>query len=414
MTQENLTQPARTCPHGQTVVGFEDADPFGFFAALQEMGSPVWDPTAKAWLIHDYDQCLASERDESRFANAYVFADPIVTEIKGGGANITLSRDAEHMKLRRFHFKLLSAAMVETYRQPHVTSVIDAVLDRLAGRDTADLAADYAAQIPPRVICSLLGMPIDDDAMVEEILARNVDIVNFIASGYRDEKLRDIALQASHRLNEMLLPWIVERKNNPADDFISRVWKEAPAFDIDLDEAGALGLCRELFFAGSDTTVHGIANALYLILKDPDLLRAAREDESGEIIERIVEEALRLYAVVQFRHRICLADTEVGDTLVRKGDVIILLHAAANRSPDKYACPGAADMHRDNPSEHLTFAKGTRSCVGAQLARVEMREAVCRLIDRFPNVCMDATGEAPYFRGLYMRSMGPLHVRMTP
>ena len=71
-------------------------------------------------------------------------------------------------------------------------------------------------------------------------------------------------------------------------------------------------------------------------------------------------------------------------------------------------------MHRDNPSEHLTFAKGTRSCVGAQLARVEMREAVCRLIDRFPNVCMDATGEAPYFRGLYMRSMGPLHVRMTP
>lgn len=414
MTQNTITEPVRSCPQGQSVIGFEDTDPFGFYAALHKMGSPVWDETAKAWLIHDYEQCLSSERDESRFANAYVFADPIVSEIKGGGANITLSRDAEHMKLRRFHFKLLSAAMVETYRQPHIISVIDAMLDRLEGQKTADLAADFAAQIPPRVICSLLGMPVDDDAMVEEILARNVDIVSFIASGYRDERLRDIALQASHRLNEMLRPWIVERKNKPADDFISRVWKEAAVFGIDLDEAGALGLCRELFFAGSDTTVHGIANALYLVLNNPTLMKRAREDSSGETIERIVEEALRLFAVVQFRHRVCLEDTEVGDTLIRKGEVIILLHAAANRSPGRYACPNGVDMQQPSPAEHLTFARGTRSCVGAHLARVEMREAVQRLLERFPNVCMDATKEAPYFRGLYMRSMGPLPVQLTP
>src|SRR5690606_27898063 len=125
-------------------------------------------------------------------------------------------------------------------------------------------------------------------------------IVAFIASGYRDMALRDKALAGSRRLNEMLLPYIRARRDNPADDFISRVWQEAPAFGIELDEAGALGICRELFFAGSDTTVHGIANALYLVLADPKFMAAARQDPETALAA-VVEESLRLMSVVQFR-----------------------------------------------------------------------------------------------------------------
>ena len=408
MTQER----PRTCPMGESVVGFTDRDPFGFYERLREAGSPTWDEQAKAWLVHDFEQCLAAERDESRFANAYVFADDTVKEIKGGGANITLSRDGDHVKLRRFHFKLLSAANIESYRQNHIAPVLAASLDRLDGKETAELAADYAAIIPARVICSLLGMPTDDDALVAEILACNDAIVAFIASGYRDMELKVKALAASHRLNEMLLPFIRARREHPADDFISRVWQEAPDFGIDLDEPGALGICRELFFAGSDTTVHGIASALYLVLSDPKIMAAARDSETA--LAAVVEESLRLMNVVQFRHRFCMQDTEVGDTTVKKGEMIILLHAAANRDPERFPCPAEVDLERPEPTGHLAFARGTRSCVGSSLARTEMMEATRQIIERFPHLHLDPSAEPPSFRGLYMRSMGPLNVILGP
>lgn len=402
----------RTCPIGESVVGFADKDPFDFYERLRQAGSPTWDETARAWLVHDFGQCVIAERNEAHFANAYVFADAIVKEIKGGGANITLSRDDDHVKLRRFHFKLLSAANIESYRNNHIQPVLAAALARLDGRDHADLSAEYAAIIPARVICSLLGMPIDDDAMVSEILACNDAIVAFIGSGYRDMVLRDKALAGSRRLNEMLLPYIKARREQRADDFISRVWNEAADFGIELDEAGALGICRELFFAGSDTTVHGIANALFLVLNDAEVMDRVRADRDAALAA-LVEESLRLMNVVQFRHRFCMVDTEVGDVTVKKGEMIILLHAAANRDPDLFACPADVNLDRPEPQAHLAFARGTRSCVGSALARTEMAEAVSQIIDRFPRLRLDPAADAPSFRGLYMRSMGPLKVLLT-
>ena len=404
--------PVRSCPAGESIIGFADKDPFAFYERVRELGSPVWDEEAGAWLILDFDQCAAAERDESRFANAYVFADDVVKAIKGGGANITLSRDDAHRHLRRFHLKLLSPASVERFREPHVQKIIARAADRLNGCDKADLAQDYAAQIPPRVICSLLGMPFDDDAMMERILFLNEEIINFIASGYRDFDLRERALAASTELNEMLRPYILARREDPQDDFISRVWTEAADAGIDLDLDGALGLCRELYFAGSDTTVHGIANALYLLLVDPEKMEKVRADR-GKALAALVEESLRLFNVVQFRHRFCMEDTQVGDVTVKKGEMIILVHAAANRDPSKYECPHTADLDRKAPTDHLAFAKGTRSCVGSQLARVEMREAINALLDRFSSISLDPDAPQPYFRALYMRSMGPLNVRLA-
>jgi cytochrome P450 len=403
----------RTCPAGETIVGFADRDPFPFYERIREQGSPIWDPTAKSWLVLDYDQCAAAERDERNFANAYIFADDLLKEIKGGGANITISQDDEHDRLRKFHLKLLSPGSVERFRGSHVKPIIDMVTKRLAGRDRADLAEDFAAQIPPRVICSLLGMPYDDDDMMARILFLNEEIVNFIASGYSDPALRDRALAASRELNEMLLPYVRARRDDPRDDFISRVWQEAPAAGIDLDEAGALGLCRELYFAGSDTTVHGIANALYLLLTDDEVMARVRADR-GKPLAALVEESLRLFNVVQFRHRFCMRETQIGDVTVKKGETIIIVHAAANRDAARYACPANVDLERRSPTDHLAFGRGTRSCVGSQLARVEMRDTVSSLLDAFGSITLDpAAVPTPHFRLLYMRSMGPLQVKLA-
>lgn len=411
MTASTDTARLRICPADETIDGFDDRDPFPFYEQIRAVGSPLWDARAKAWLVLDFDQCAAVQRDESIFANAYIMADEVVRQIKGGGANITLSRDAEHDRLRRFHLKLLSPASVARFRIAHIGPIVDFVADRIGQGGRAELFADYAAQIPPRVICSLLGMPFDDDAMMARILVLNEEIVQFIASGYRDEERRDRALAASAELNAMLLPYVRARRDNPSDDFISRVWQEAPAAGIAMDEDAALGLCRELYFAGSDTTVHGIANALYLLLADPALMAQIRSDRDKPLAA-LIEESLRLFNVVQYRHRICMADTRIGNTPIAKGEVVILVHAAANRDPAKYDGPADVDLHRRTPTDHLAFGKGSRSCVGSQLARVEMRVAIEALLDRFDALALDRDAPPPRFQALYMRSMAPLHVRL--
>ncbi len=392
-----------------SLLDFADKDPFPFYEALRAQGSPQWDEKAKGWLILDYGQCCECERDESRFGNAYVHADATLKEIKGGGANVTLSQEPEHMALRKFHLKLLSPSSVERYRTGHIVPVIESLLARVEGRGRFDLCAEIGDQVPPRVICSLLGMPYEDDEAMARILQLNGCIVDYIASGYRDPGLRDSALAASKELNATLLPYVQARRAEPHDDFISRVWQQAPEAGLDLDDAGVLGLCRELYFAGSDTTVHGIANLFFLLLTD-EALFARVKAERGKALAHAIEESLRLLNVVQFRHRICVADTKVGDREIKVGDAIFLVHAAANRDPSNYPHPAKVDLERKAPSDHLAFGKGTRACVGAQLARVEMFEVASRLLDRFPEMRLDPDAPPPSFASLFIRSMRPLHI----
>lgn len=279
-----------------------DTDSFAFYDLLRKGdGSPVWDETAQGWLIYDYDNVVAAQRDESVFGNAYVNADETIRAIKGGGANVTLSQGKEHDLLRRFHLKLLTPSNVERYRVSHVVPIITQQLDRIQNEHRVDAAADIADRIPPRVICSMLGIPADDDYAMQRLLDLNNEIVALITSGYRDPALRDRALAASAELNEVLRPFIRHRREEPGDDFISRVWLEAPGAGIDLDEDAALGLCRELYFAGSDTTVNGIANAVYMMLSRPGVLEAVRADRN-KAVAGLIEESLRLIGVVYQRH----------------------------------------------------------------------------------------------------------------
>lgn len=404
-----MTQPVVT---GQTCPQMRAApDPFAFFDDLHATGGgkPRWDDSVQGWLIYDHDQVAASQRDESRFANAYVHASETLKTIKGGGANITLSQGDEHTRLRRFHLKLLSPSNVERYRVNHVVPAVTAAFDRIAGERAIDASTALADFVPPRVICGMLGMPSDDHAAMERLLVLNHEIVSLIADGYRSEAQRDRALAASAELNDVLLPYVRLRREQPADDFLSRVWQEAPDFGIDLDEEGALGLCRELYFAGSDTTVYGISNILWTLFSRPAVLDAVRADR-GKPLNVLIEEGMRLLDVVMFRHRICVADTEVAGVPIRAGDTVFLLNAAANRDPSRYTCPAEVDLERRSPTDHLAFGRGTRSCVGAQLARAEMREVVSQLLDRFPEARLDPAAPPPTFEGFFMRSMRPVRL----
>ncbi len=388
-----------------------DRDPFPHYEVMRSNGPVVWDPSMNAWLILDFKLCRFVElHEEDRFRTMYADADPMLVEIKGGKSNITVTQGEQHQRLRRFHMSLLSFKALESYKQNIVMPIIEHSVSRVADRPgKADLAADFGDHIPPRVICALLGMPWRDDALIGRTLHLHEEIMLWIGRGYRDPDSVARARAASRAINDLLLPYIRERRVRPQDDFISRVWLQAPREYGELTEEDALAICRELYLGGADTTVHGIANSLYLLLWNPEARRAVADDPAK--IGNLIEEAQRLYGSPQYRYRRANADCELGGMQVRKDDVLVLMHGAANRDPGHFgACPSAVNLSRDRPGDHLTFNYGPRSCVGAGLARMEMSEALTTILDRLPDVTPDAGAEQPRFAGLFMRSFRPLNV----
>ena len=393
-----------------SILSIADKGPFEYYDHLREQTeSPVWDEQAKAWLVLDYAQCVDIEASEDIFGNAYMSADPVLFELKGGQANVTVSQGEQHERLRKFHLALLSAKAVKEYAVNHIEPVVKYVLAQFAARGRADLRAEFAEQVVPRVILSLMNMPWQDDVLVKRILELNEAIVAFIGNNYRGEDKKQLALAASHELNAMLRPYVRARRENPGDDFISRVWLEAPTEYGELSEDDAIAICRELYFAASDTTIHGSSNALYLLLTDERVREQVYADREQNV-RALIEESLRLYSVVQMRHRIAREDTSLAGKSIKRGDMLLLVHAAANRDPAQYECPHSAQLGRPRAAAHMAFGRGPRSCIGAQLARNEMICMINAVLDQLPNLRLDPNAQQPVFSGFYMRSFKPLQV----
>jgi cytochrome P450 len=140
-------------------------------------------------------------------------------------------------------------------------------------------------------------------------------------------------------------------------------------------------------------------------------MRAAVAQDRDKI-PNVIEEAQRLYGSPQWRYRRANQDCDLGGVTVKKDQMIILLHGAANRDPQRFGdCPATPDLARPRLRDHLAFNYGPRSCVGMGLARMEMRDALNGVLDRLPNVRPDPTAEQPRYANLFMRSFRPLHVR---
>jgi cytochrome P450 len=399
---------APRCPHSLLTV--EGVDPFGFYEELRSHGDILWDDGMRAWIVLDYETCKLIESDEARFPNAYSKPNPVHDEIKGGRTNITIMQGSEHRSIRHFHMRFLSPSAVRDYQVEFVAPILDFLIGRILEKGRADLAADLASQLPPMLTVALFNMPWQDEDLVREVLDLNQAIMAWTGMrGTGDPEFERKAKAASARLNALLLPYIARSRATPGQDLISRVLADGPEHYRALSDEEVLPICRELLLAGSDTTIHGIANTLYLILTEPQV-RAALDHDLDGALPATIEEALRIYGSVHFQSRYAREDCVVGGVAIRKDDAIILQHAAANRDPETYDCPHEIDLNRSPASKHLAFGIGPRLCPGAGLARTEMRDAVKAVLTRLPKVRLDASAEPPRFEGLFVRSWRPINV----
>lgn len=391
-----------------------DSDPHPLFDRLRSEHAISWDEGLGGWIVLSYDLCRYVLVNEQLFRHPYADADETLVRIKGGRRNLVVLQGAEHERMRRYVLQLFSPRNVELYTQHHIVPVTRYLIDRFSPRGSAELYAQFTSQLPSRVLMSLFGMDAADDEFLQHALHLHDIIMAWAGSRhYSGEEQTRQALAASDELNSILLPYLRKRRDQPTNDLVSRLWAEAPALLEDATEEDMLATCRELYLGGSDTTVHALSNAIYVLLTEPAIATAVKADRD-RALSTFIDEVLRVWGSVQYRYRIANQDIEVGGIAVRKDQVIFTINAAGNRDPAHYPHATAIDIARNKSRDHLAFNAGPRACVGMALARAEMRVALEALLDRLPDLKLDPHAAPPRFLGLFTRSFRPLHVVFTP
>jgi cytochrome P450 len=312
----------------------------------------------------------------------------------------------------RWFVHRFSYSLVDQWRETLLRPILDHLLDSVVSSGKIEFVSDYSDRFSVRVIAAFMGLPYEDDDWIRRckyLLDCKQQYIDTISLG-GDEEVTRTALAAVEEMNELLLPFIHAAKDREPkeDDIMALLWAEGPTIMPEWGLADMQAWVATTFFAGTDTTTHAIQNGLYLLLTVPGLQDDVRAS-GAESVERFSEEVLRLYPSVHFVRRRASQDFELRGQQIKQGDSLLTLDAGANRDPARFGCPHAVDLTRDGFRDHLAFSLGPRTCAGAALARAEIQESVAKVLERLPNLRLDAGAEPPQLRGFALRSFQPLH-----
>jgi cytochrome P450 len=251
--------------------------------------------------------------------------------------------------------------------EPRVTAIVDAHIDRL--RPPADLVREFAFPIPSLVICELLGVPEAERDKVQRFSATLVEL----------NATREAASAARVAFMEYLEDLLRRKEKSPEDDLISAILATG-----ELTVPELAGVCFLLLFGGHETTANMLGLGMFALLSNPDQLAALRADP--DLIDTAIEELLRYLSVVQLGTvRGALEDLELAGHLIKRGDSVCVSLPAVNRDPSRFTAPDNLDLRRQ-AGGHLAFGHGIHRCIGEPLARLELRIAYLRLLERLPNL----------------------------
>ena len=255
---------------------------------------------------------------------------------------------------------------------PRVEEIVAEHLDAMeqAG-PPADLVADFALPVPSMVICELLGVPYDDRGGFTERSARQLD-----STIPHPERMR-----LADEARDYMAGLVDRHRAAPGDDLLGMLIREH-ADDVTDDEL--IGIGNLLLVAGHETTSNMLSLGTLALLEHPDQLARVRDDPDA--VAPAVEELLRWITVVHggFPRRV-VEDTTIGGHPVRAGELVVSFLPAADRDPALVDDGETLDVTRV-PTPHVAFGHGIHHCLGAPLARIEMRAAFPALLTRFPDL----------------------------
>lgn len=378
-------------------------DPFAYYAGLRASDPVHWAPGSKAWLLTRYDDVVAAFGDprlSSDRVRPLLDVLPAPRRAEYGPMLEIISRwmvvtdPPVHTRLSRLASRAFRQQRVSAM-SGWIGELVEELLDDFVASGGDDFLAGLAYPLPAAVIARMMGVPQQDRGMFQH-WSDELALVAFGAGGQDRAGRYARALAGVRELQEYLAGLIERRRREPGEDMISLLLGSAAGEGGDedgdhLDDAELMALCSLILFAGHETTTNLLCNAIVALDRHPAELARLRADPS--LVNRAVEEVLRFEGPIKILIRWVMQDHERDGRQVKAGDRVFLVLQSANRDKGTFADPDRFDIGRPGKPLHVGFGRGLHACLGAQLARIEARAALPKILGRLGDirVCGEVT-----------------------
>jgi cytochrome P450 len=308
----------------------------------------------------------------------------------------------DHTRLRRLVARSFTPRAADRHRAV-MRSLVDELLDDFAGDGCCEFMADFADRYPVQVICEVLGVPRED----HPLFARWGETLTYLLSFELRPRLAEVE-QAANELGAYVDQLVEDRRTSPRDDMVTSLVEVSEDGDR-LSQAELRAMIAGLLFAGYDTTRNQLGRAMVTFCHHPD--QWDRLASEPDLAPRSVDEVMRLAGAVVGVPRIATHDLEVGGWAIPAGTLVFLSTASANRDETAYDDAATFDITGDRVA-HLTFGGGPHYCLGANLARAEMEEALRVMPARLRDIRLD--GQPSWRQGTGITGPSYLPLRFEP
>jgi cytochrome P450 len=346
---------------------------------------------ARAFMVTRYADVREVLADGGRFSNAGAFRPPDDTRTdaerdRDRAGNLLAYDPPEHSRLRRM---LTPEFTVRRMRrlESRIIEIVDDHLDALArSGPPADLVSGFALPIPSLVICELLGVPYADREEFQDRTGQLLDLSLEL----------DLRRELARENREYMSALVAQAQADPGEDMLGMLVREH-SHDLTTDEL--IGIGELLLIAGHETTSNMLGLGTLALLRHPEQLALVRADPAATA--PAIEELLRWISIVHTGVvRTTTTEVEIAGTRIGAGELVFCALPTANRDPALLADPERLDVRRGAPG-HLAFGHGVHHCLGAPLARMEMRIAFPALLRRFPQLALAVPYEELSFRAYH-------------
>jgi cytochrome P450 len=366
------------------------------------------------WAISKHADVIEVSRDYHRFtASRGIRIEEMKPDELEARRTMMEFDPPEHTRLRRLVQPGFTPKVVATYEEAF-RRLVGIVFDRVLPMRSFDFVTEIARELPIRMLCRLLGIPESDagrmvawgDQMISNADPEYTPVVvdKMDTEEYRLLPFRSPAALEVFRYAEEIA---MVRRDDPRDDVITTLLTAEPDGEP-LSDLEFKNFFTLLMVAGNETTRHTISYGLTFLRDHPEQLAVLRDDLAGRS-ERATEEVLRASGVTMHFRRTVVDDTEIRGVPMRRGDKVVMFYTSANYDEDVFADPFTFDITRD-PNPHVSFGTGRHVCLGASLARLEVRVFLEELIKRVSDF---EVGEPDRLRSNFIRGIKHLPVEVT-
>ncbi|MBN2621884.1 MAG: cytochrome P450 [Acidimicrobiales bacterium] len=345
-------------------------DPYATYRWMRDDAPVYWDATNELWGVSRYDDIVDVERRKDVFISSDQTKGGYRPNIPADPAIIGLD-DPLHHKRRNLVSRRFTPRAV-TAREDHVRATVERLIDAVEAKGgTAEIVDELAAPLPAMTIAWLLGFP---DSRWPELKSWSE---RTIAMGGGPRYFNEDGMLAAMEFAQAASDLHAEKTRCPADDIMS-IWTRATVDDEPLTVDTVIADCLLLLDGGAETTRTVIARTILDLIAHPDQWQALKQ---GADLAVATEEFIRWVTPVHNMCRVAAVDAEVGGQPIEAGQQLVLMYSSANRDPAHFTDPERYDVAR-NPNNHIAFGFGTHFCLGAALARMEIRLFFTELVRR--------------------------------